>query len=61
MYLQYTALQSLHSDTFRHDDAIFREYTPSLKPIKVNWITFINFIAINTSCCQYHLVCRKNM
>jgi hypothetical protein len=36
-------LQSLYSDMFQHDNAIFREKTPHLKPIKVNYTTFINF------------------
>jgi len=35
-------LHSLHYQLVRHNNAIFREYTPSSKPIKVNWITFTN-------------------
>jgi hypothetical protein len=41
MRFKYTILVTL-PDMFRHDSAIFREYTPSLKEIEVLWITFIN-------------------
>jgi len=48
------ALQSVHYDMFQHNNAIFREYIPSLKPFiaklitVMNFITLVNFIA-NTS------------
>jgi hypothetical protein len=35
-------LHPLHHHLVRHNTAIFRDYTPSSKPIKVNWITFTN-------------------
>jgi hypothetical protein len=36
MHLQYMILQSsVYFNMFRHDRVIFREYTQSLKPIKV--------------------------
>ena len=36
-------ISSLLFNMFRHDNAIFREYMRSLKPIKLRWITFIKF------------------
>jgi hypothetical protein len=39
---------SLYPDMFHLDTAIFNRCTPRLKPSKVNWITFINFIAFTT-------------
>jgi len=37
---KYTILQPFYADMFRHNNAIFREYTASLNPVKVNWINF---------------------
>jgi len=34
-------LQSLHSDMFRHNNAIFREYISRLKPFIIKWITLL--------------------
>lgn len=57
MSLQYMTLQSIHSDVFWNDNAIFREYIPSLKQFIVKWITSMNFMTFCTSCCEYQFVC----
>jgi hypothetical protein len=52
---------------FRHDNAIFREHTQSLKPIIANWITFINSLpsvhsavksSMWTKCVKFLMYCR---
>lgn len=40
-------IQSLDSDMFWHDNAIFREYVPSLKPFTVKWIISMKFTIFN--------------
>jgi hypothetical protein len=59
MNLQYTVLKLLDSDMFRHDYATFREYTPSLELIKLNWITLITSIAFSTFCRNYQVYVDK--
>jgi hypothetical protein len=39
---QYVALRSLHFYMFRHDNAILRQYSPSLKRLIVKLITSMN-------------------
>ena len=41
------ALQSIHYDMCRHNNAIFRGYIPSLKPFTVKLITVMNFITFS--------------
>jgi hypothetical protein len=41
----------LYSDMHRQDNALFREYSPSLKQITVNWIALLNCIAFSPFCC----------
>jgi hypothetical protein len=59
MHLHYMTLHSIHSYMFRHYNAIFREFKPSLKHFVVMWITAMNFMAFCTSCCEYQFVYRK--
>lgn len=39
---------------FRHNHAIIREYTASLKPLTVKWITSVNFTTISTGINSFH-------
>lgn len=45
MHLQYMALQSIHYDMFRYNNAIYRKYIPSLKPFIAKLITVMNFMS----------------
>jgi hypothetical protein len=52
MHLQYTILQSLLPHVSVHDNVVFEEFTLILKSIKVNWITFIEFVGYEF--CKYN-------
>lgn len=54
MHLQYMASQSLFFDMFRHDNTIFREKIPSLKPFIVQPIRIICIVADNINIPQRH-------
>jgi hypothetical protein len=58
MHLQYMTLQSIHSDVFRSDNGIFREYMQSLKHFIVTWITSMNIsLRVDKQCELSNVLC----
>jgi len=54
MHLQCMEQHSLHSDMFRNNNNISRDYIPSLNPFVIKLITSLKFVNF----CKYYVVSR---